>query len=96
MAKTKKGFSIQGTIEKALKIFTKEVDLIVAGRTDAGVHAEAQVAHLDIFKKLKIKNILFGLNFYLSKEKFGEDISIKKVNKVDANFNARFGAKKNL
>ena len=93
--KQKKGFSIQGTIEKAAKNFLQsEVDLIVAGRTDAGVHAEAQVAHLDIFKKLKIKNILFGLNFYLSKEKFGQDISIKKVNKVDANFNARFGAKK--
>ena len=93
--KQKKGFSIQGTIEKAAKNFLQsEVDLIVAGRTDAGVHAEAQVAHLDIFKKLKIKNILFGLNYYLSKEKFGEDISIKKVNKVDANFNARFGAKK--
>ena len=93
--KQKKGFSIQGTIEKAAKNFLQsEVDLIVAGRTDAGVHAEAQVAHLDIFKKLKIKNILFGLNFYLSKEKFGEDISIKKVNKVDANFNARFDAKK--
>ena len=40
------------------------------------------IAHLDIFKKLKIKNILFGLNYYLS-EKFGEDISIKKVNKVE-------------
>ena len=93
--KQKKGFSIQGTIEKAAKNFLQsEVDLIVAGRTDAGVHAEAQVAHLDIFKKLKIKNILFGLNFYLSKEKFGEAISIKKVNKVDTNFNARFGAKK--
>jgi len=93
--KQKKGLSIQGTIEKAAKNFLQsEVDLTVAGRTDSGVHAEAQVAHLDIFKKLKIKNILFGLNFYLSKEKFGEDISIKKVNKVDANFNARFGAKK--
>ena len=93
--KQKKGFSIQGTIEKAAKNFLQsEVDLTVAGRTDSGVHAEAQVAHLDIFKKLKIKNILFGLNFYLSKEKFGEDISIKKVNKVDTNFNARFGAKK--
>ena len=92
-----KGISIQGTIEKAAKNFLQsEVDLTVAGRTDAGVHAEAQVAHLDIFKKLKIKNILFGLNFYLSKEKFGEDISIKKVNKVDANFNARFGAKKKI
>ena len=93
--KQKKGFSIQGTIEKAAKNFLQsKVDLIVAGRTDAGVHADAQVAHLDIFKKLKIKNILFGLNFYLSKEKFGEDISIKKVNKVDADFNARFDAKK--
>ena len=93
--KQKKGFSIQGTIEKAAKNFLQtEVNLMVAGRTDAGVHADAQVAHLDIFKKLKIKNILFGLNYYLSKEKFGEDISIKKVNKVDANFNARFGAKK--
>ena len=95
--KQKKGFSIQGTIEKAAKNFLQnEVELTVAGRTDAGVHADAQVAHLDIFKKLKIKNILFGLNFYLSKEKFGEDISIKKVNKVDANFNARFGAKKKI
>ena len=93
--KQKKGFSIQETIEKAAKNFLQsEVDLTVAGRTDAGVHAEAQIAHLDIFKKLKIKNILFGLNFYLSKEKFGEDISIKKVNKVDDNFNARFCAKK--
>lgn len=93
--KQKKGLSIQETIEKAAKNFLQsEVDLTVAGRTDAGVHAEAQVAHLDIFKKLKIKNILFGLNFYLSKEKFGENISVKKVNKVDTNFNARFGAKK--
>ena len=93
--KQKNGFSIQGTIEKAAKnLLQSEVHLTVAGRTDAGVHADAQVAHLDIFKKLKIKNILFGLNFYLSKEKFGEDISIKKVNKVDADFNARFDAKK--
>ena len=93
--KQKEGYSIQGTIEKAAKNFLqKEINLTVAGRTDAGVHAEAQIAHLDILKKLKIKNILFGLNFYLSKEKFGEDISIKKVNKVDPNFNARFSAKK--
>ena len=66
--KQKKGFSIQGTIEKAAKNFLQnEITLKVAGRTDAGVHAEAQVAHLDIEKKLKIKNILLGLNFYLKK-----------------------------
>ena len=93
--KQKKGFSVQETIEKAAKKFLqKEITLTVAGRTDAGVHAEAQVAHLDIKKNLKIKNILMGLNFYLSKEKFGQDISITKVSKVTDDFNARFSAKK--
>ena len=35
-----------------------------------------------------------GLNFYISKEKYGDDISIKKVSKVADDFNARFSAKK--
>ena len=92
--KQKKGFSVQETIEIAAKNFLQnEIMLTVAGRTDAGVHAEAQVAHLDIKKNLKIKNILMGLNFYIAKEKYGEDISIKKVNKVGNDFNARFSAK---
>ena len=95
--KQEKGLSIQGTIEKAAKSFLQnEIDLKVAGRTDAGVHAEGQVAHLDIEKKLKIKNILLGLNFYLSKETFGKDISIKKVYKVEDHFNSRFGARKKI
>ena len=95
--KQKKGFSVQGTIEKAAKNFLQnEIHIKVAGRTDAGVHAEAQVAHLDIEKKLNIKNILLGLNFYLSKETFGKDISIKKVNKVKEDFNARLEAKKKI
>lgn len=93
--KQKKGFSVQETIEKAAQKFLQEdITLIVAGRTDSGVHAEAQVAHLDISKKLKIKNILLGLNFYITKEKFGQDISIKKVILVNNEFNARFSAKK--
>lgn len=95
--KQNKGYSIQGTIEKAAKNFLQnEIILTVAGRTDAGVHAEGQVAHMDIEKKLKIKNILLGLNFYLSQEKFGKDISIKKVSKVKGDFNARFCAKKKI
>ena len=93
--KQKIGFSVQETIEKAAKKFLQnEILLTVAGRTDAGVHAEAQVAHLDIKKNLKIKNILMGLNFYIAKEKYGEDVSIKKVSKVADDFNARFSAKK--
>ena len=93
--KQKKGHSIQGTIENAAKKLLQEnVNLIVAGRTDAGVHAEYQVAHLDTMKQIKTKNILLGLNFYIAKEKFGEDISIKKVISVSNDFNARFSVKK--
>ncbi|MAK09309.1 MAG: tRNA pseudouridine(38-40) synthase TruA [Rhodobacteraceae bacterium] len=95
--KQKKGYSVQETIEKAAKnLLQNKIILTVAGRTDAGVHAEGQVAHLDIKKNLKIKNIQMGLNFYLSKEKYGKDISIKKVSKVANDFNARFSAKKKI
>jgi tRNA pseudouridine38-40 synthase len=95
--KQKKGCSVQETIETAAKKFLQEdITLTVAGRTDAGVHAEAQAAHIDIKKKLKIKNILLGLNFYISKEKFGKEISIKKVSSVSNDFNARLSAKKKI
>ena len=47
--KQKNGKSIQGEIEKCLKVLCKsDVTLFVAGRTDAGVHALGQVAHFDI------------------------------------------------
>ena len=75
--KQKKGFSIQGTIEKAAKNFLQnEVDLTVAGRTDAGVHAEAQVAHLDIFKKLE--KLEFIPSHFIS-------LAIKSMNKKSTN-----------
>ena len=44
--KQKKGSSIQGTIESAAKKFLQEdVTLIVAGRTDAGVHAKGKYSY---------------------------------------------------
>ncbi|MAJ24615.1 MAG: tRNA pseudouridine(38-40) synthase TruA [Rickettsiales bacterium] len=95
--KQKKGHSIQETIEKAAKKLLQEnVSLVVAGRTDTGVHAENQIAHLDISKNLNLKNILLGLNFYISKEKHGTCISIKRVSRVSGEFNARFSAKKKV
>ena len=43
--------TIQEVIEKAAKKLLQEnINIVVAGRTDAGVHAEGQVAHFDIKK----------------------------------------------
>lgn len=89
--KQKNVSTVQETIENAAaKILQEKVNLTVAGRTDAGVHAEGQVAHLDCSKKICSSKILLGINFYLRAEKYGEDISIKKVEKVNEEFNARF------
>ena len=91
--KQKNVSTVQETIENAAaKILQEKVNLTVAGRTDAGVHAEGQVAHLDCSKNICTSKVLLGINFYLRAEKYGEDISIKKVEKVNEEFNARFSA----
>src|SRR5512138_1045444 len=55
--------SIQGTlIDAAAELFGGEVELQGAGRTDAGVHALAQVAHLNAPRRLSPAKILPGLN----------------------------------
>ena len=54
--KQKNSYSIQEAIERsARKLLQQKIDLIVAGRTDAGVHAEGQVAHLDIKKNFLLQ-----------------------------------------
>ena len=46
--------TIQGEIEISLrKIFNKKINIIGSGRTDAGVHAIGQVAHLDSKKNIE-------------------------------------------
>ena len=93
--KQKNSYSIQEAIENsAKKLLQQKIDLVVAGRTDAGVHAEGQVAHLDVKKHFCSRKMQLGINFHLLGQKFGTDISIKKVVKVNEKFNARFSAKK--
>jgi Pseudouridylate synthase len=95
--KQKNSYSVQEAIEKAAnKLLQQKINLVVAGRTDAGVHAEGQVAHFDIKNEFCSRKIQLGINFHLMTQKFGKDISVKKAIKVNNNFNARFSAKKKL
>ena len=81
--------SIQEVLEKKLrKILQEEIHTIVAGRTDAGVHALAQVANFKTHSSIPCSRLLGGLNALLP-----EDISISKVEEADEDFNARFDAK---
>ena len=81
--------SIQGEIEKALqKITAKSVTVIGSGRTDAGVHAEGQVASFESDTRIEPEALLKGLNSLLA-----EDIIIKACEHVSASFHARYDAK---
>jgi len=81
--------TIQGEIEKALAIlFRKEIKIIGAGRTDAGVHALNQVAHFSCPDSIKQKQIQKRLNSLIP-----DDIVIKNIEKAADGFHARFNAK---
>lgn len=61
-----------------------------AGRTDSGVHALAQVVHVDIEKEIDDFRLLQGLNHHLRTNEM--PVSILNVEKVPADFHARFSA----
>ena len=85
----KKGRTIQGEIQKTLeKLLKEKINLIGAGRTDAGVHALGQVANFKTDNRLGVEQILGALNNLLPK-----DIVIKKAQEMALDFNARFKAK---
>ena len=80
--------TIQEEIENALaKITQSPIETVVAGRTDAGVHASGQVIHVDVPENSEIKELVFKLNRMLD-----EDIRILKVTVMDKAFHARFSA----
>lgn len=77
--------TIQGSFEGALaKITKKEIPVIGAGRTDAGVHALAQVANFRAELNLTEEALLRALNALLP-----ADIRITSLKRVDPEFHAR-------
>ncbi len=80
--------SVQAALEAALgRVADQRVDLICAGRTDAGVHAHAQVAHFDTAAQRSARAWLLGANTYLP-----HDISLLWARAVPDHFHARYGA----
>ena len=81
--------SIQGKIEKVLsEMEGKKVEIIGSSRTDAGVHAMAQIANFKSRAKLVESEIMQYLNRYLP-----EDISVIDVAAVLDIFHSRYNAK---
>jgi tRNA pseudouridine38-40 synthase len=80
--------SVQGTIERALATLEgRPVTIRGAGRTDAGVHAEGQVAHFDTTSRIPLHGYRRGLNTHLPRS-----IAIAEVAEVPPDFDARFSA----
>lgn len=85
------GISVQETLEKALcRILRETIEIVGAGRTDAGVHATMMVAHFNIGTPIiDLPKLVNNLNSLLPK-----DIAIYEIREVSLDMHARFSAKK--
>lgn len=80
--------SIQETLSQALeKIYSSPVNLVGAGRTDSGVHAEQMFAHFELEQLLDTNLATQNLNAFLP-----DDIVIKNIFRVKDDVHARFSA----
>jgi len=85
----KGGKSILGEILDACReLFGGEtVEIYGAGRTDSGVHAIGQIAHIDVHTELPLLKIKYGIN-----DRLPPDICILNVENADPKFHARHDA----
>lgn len=81
--------TVQKSLEAALSSVADEpITLVCAGRTDAGVHASAQIVHFDTLAKRPLKAWSLGVNARLP-----QGVSVKWAQAVPATFHARFSAR---
>lgn len=87
------GMSVQQALEEAIEAFAGErVAVVGAGRTDAGVHACAQVAHVDLSRDWPAKTVRDATNHHLRERRHGSRLAVLSAEPVDAAFHARFSA----
>jgi tRNA pseudouridine38-40 synthase len=85
------GLSVQGVLEAAIAGFSGEqASVRGAGRTDAGVHALGQVAHIDLSKEWDSHTVRDALNAHLRPHPVG----VLAAEQVADTFDARFSATK--
>jgi tRNA pseudouridine38-40 synthase len=84
--------TIQGVLEESLtKITRKKIHIIGAGRTDAGVHAQEQVANFKANLSLEDEELIRALNSVLP-----DEVRINSLKKIDIDFHARKMAKSKI
>src|ERR1700735_5893953 len=85
------GASVQGVLTDAVAAFAGErVTIAGAGRTDTGVHALGQVAHIDLAKDWDNDTVRDAINFHLRPR----PVAVLAAEKVAVDFDARFSALK--
>lgn len=83
----RQGSSVQSVLRDAIYAFCGvRPDVVAAGRTDAGVHAIAMVAHFDLPGDYTANTVMRAVNFYL----VGRPVAILSCDIVPDDFNARF------
>ena len=83
------GMSVQQLLEEAIQKFCGETVVVKgAGRTDSGVHATGQVAHIDLEGAREPRVVMNAVNYHLKPAA----VAITAVEEVDGEFDARFSA----
>ncbi|MEK7245007.1 MAG: tRNA pseudouridine(38-40) synthase TruA [Pseudomonadota bacterium] len=84
------GLSVQEVLESAIFALCGEpTAAIAAGRTDAGVHALAQVVHFDLAREFPPETVRDALNFHMKPH----PVAVREAAHVPPDFHARFSAK---
>lgn len=82
------GRTVEGEIETSFStLYQQEIDVIGQGRTDAGVHAKGQVAHVDLPDRFTSQRLIHAMRGLLPK-----DVALLQAEQTYPDFHARFNA----